>query len=266
MRSAGWYLLAAALAGCGSQPRGVKLDLHFSTSCPATPKSYDLQCVEALEGQVLDEDGVVLSSQCNELSSATFVSAYELVNSTELVPVLENVAPRAKAMIGLRGYHARLSDLCQEDGLMFWGRSDVIDLTDLDLTRVDIDIECRDDCDCESFADEDPACPLAFGETQRVCAPTFECGKSCDSTPECWDSAAECVDNVCRPLAPGQMCDDCFSANDCGDGLACVRHTTTSPFVDETFCALLCPAEGLTACPGRMGCLRVDGEELTILP
>lgn len=255
-------------AGCGNQSRGVRLDINFHSSCTTSPGNYNIECVSAVEAWLLDKNSETLESDCTELDSGAFQSAYELVKGGELVPVLENIRPRENVMIELRGYHGIVRDACREpesplDDLMFWGRSGLVDLTDESLEKIDIDIECRAGCDCKEL-DDNPACPLALAETTRVCSPPLRCRQTCNGTSECWDSAMPCSNNECQPYDE-QMCFACDSANDCGEGLVCVRHTTD--YVED-FCAKICPlfATGLDACPGKMGCLTVDGEKLTLLP
>ncbi len=263
-------LLISVLAGCGNQPRGIRIDVKTGASCTATPSGYNIECVSAFEARLLDENLEVLETNCAEVSAGVFESANDLYTVTEVVPVLENIQPREAIYIELRGYHDLVvSEQCQQetpsrDDLMFWGRSALLDMTDDSLEVIDIDIECRDACDCGAI-DNDAACPLALTESVRVCTPPLLCRSSCGSSADCWDDEVSCQAEHCAPKLEEGMCFACDSNLDCTDGLACVSHTTGE--LTERFCARLCASDTeLVACPDTMGCLLPDGEDLVLLP
>jgi len=261
-------LLISMLAGCGNQPRGIRIDVNFGASCTTTASIYNIECVSAFETRLLDANGDPQVTHCTEVSAGVFKHAGDLVTVEEVVPVLENVQPREAAFLEIRGYHNLVHEPCQQeipsrDDLMFWGRSELLDLTDDSLKAVKVDIECRDACDCGALGVDD-ACPLAFTDSIRVCTPPLVCRASCETDADCWDGELSCKAERCSPEPEG-MCFECDSDLDCTADLVCVSHTVGK--LTERFCARSCPSDTeLVACPGKMWCLLPNEEDLVLLP
>jgi hypothetical protein len=263
-------MCAIGLAACGGEPRSVKLDVVTATSCL---QPYDISCVSALRVKMWGPDRAY-RGHCVDLSDAG-IDEFGDFSRAEKTLVLEEVRARAEVRIEVRGYRRPDTETppCDVPGrpdadvhLMFWGASALVDLTAPDLdpaspgnnSVIPVEVECRPKCDCHFIG---TSCPTAL--EHGICGPpvTRLCGeRGCSDDLACWDGMGLCQDEVCLPQ-PDQFCYECASSDACASGV-CVRHTVSSPAIDESFCSTSCPPAGpiYVPCPSGTGCRRLgDG-------
>jgi hypothetical protein len=261
-------MLAGLAAACGDTgPRPVQLQLITRGSC--SPSAYDLSCVRSLRVQMFSEERSY-RAQCLTLSPA-FESWGDLVSSRDLLFVLEGVRARANVRIEIRGYHNRIeNDPCEslnDESLMFWGTSQLVDLSQPDTDNVVVHVDCRPKCDCRLI--DNGACTAAL--VRGVCAPRLllTCrDRAC--TTGCFDGLLDCDSGTCVPSGGG-MCFDCAASSEC-DSNMCIHHTyqVGNYDIDEAFCAYepLCPPPSgwAHACPEGLPCTQIDGVSFSLLP
>ncbi len=257
------FLLTWVLSCVPGDLAPVRLELLVRGSCPPSTASYDISCVQALSVGLVGADGRRFRSACTVLAGK-YPSLVDLIASDDVVTVLERIRARHNVRLELRAYKGSdgepCSDLNDQD-LMFWGASDVVDLSDEALTEVVVSIECRPDCDCADLADP-VRCPadLPMGACAR--AANLTCRRSCDPADgACYGGAAECTTNVCdgNPGAtccgnpPDGLCMPCSTSADCASDM-CIENTQTN----ERFCSEACPPLPWSyPCPLHMSCKRI---------
>lgn len=253
----GTYLIC----GCGPETRAIQIELVAKGSCfPAT--SFNIECVNSLRANLV-EDGKNIRSECTVLTG--YLQLQELVGHKGQKFILEDLPARQKAKIELQGFHTFGDiDPCTtltNERLVFWGSSAEVDLSNKDLDRIIVSVECRPECDCRGIG-VFPTCPSDF--SYGVCGPPtlYTCRqRACQSDIDCFDGQMACFDKtVCVPKAPQSMGADCGNDSDCLSGV-CVHHTANdaTKVIDEHYCAETCPAADGSAvvCPSGMSCKRL---------
>jgi len=257
------FLLAASLFfafGCKRvKQRKIKLDLQTRPSCQAASTNYNLTCVAALEVRVLSATKEIIASRCHEISTP-YLDFQDLITSG--LTILEDVNPQIDVTIELRAYHAQVDVACSTAGLsdnnlMFWGESEVANITDKTDTEIRIFTECRPDCPCDQLGTTDCSLVLDRGG----CAPVVEnrtCLKSCSDNDDCYGGQLLCNALVCQ-AGDGNYCDTCAGASDCTSLTDGFCMSTPQQVGTEEICTTPCPAVGsATPCPTQMSCKKLD--------
>jgi hypothetical protein len=255
-----WSLLAA---GCPAplpprEPVGLSLQIATRQSCGVlSGLDYDTSCLGAVYARIVDDTNATIVEQCATLTDAPSELG-ALLRGDALLSLGGVSTNRAQVRFEVRGLHAATLDadaLCDDAGnddhWLFWGASDVIDLSAFDKDPapspvVPVFVDCRDctfACEgqtCFGCGGFGALCPSALPPS--VCVPTSTCDRSCDSDEECFPGAPSCIGNSCTSTgAPnGDTCAPCSSSADCVGAVGrCVVRNNAAVGV----CAPLCPAE-----------------------
>jgi hypothetical protein len=249
-------------------PAELALKFVLRQSCGnPDPLEYDTSCLHSVDFRVFDEErNTPVYSECRILDEVP-TTMRALLNGDPIID-FSRLSTNSKVSFEVRGLHgvgleaSERQQLCanavDNKQWLFWGESDVIDLSKYDQVDggvsplIDIVVDCRD-CftddqdECASgqcfgclAIDEEitGVCPAEF--PLSVCAPAVRCGKPCDNDDDCFEGALDCVDERCVPYAEQEtagLCTPCVPGNGtCGD-LACVGE----PGDATGFCAPLCP-------------------------
>lgn len=278
--------LLATLAGCpDAEPRPpVPLSIQIGTrqSCGVfSGLDYDTSCLSAVSVVVKDATSrQVLSETCTNLAErkpelGTLLRGDPVVNfgglSTDRSVIFEVRGLQDKGADGVD----RCEDADNDNHWLFWGESDVVDLTAFDkdggTALVRIVVDCRDcafsctDGDCFGCAALDDTCPLALPESFCVPGVSFECDKRCDEDDDCFEGARTCLaSGRCDTVTPtGGLCSPCAlidgAVDGCGEGFTCVGP----PGSTQGFCAESCPDH---FCVQGTRCNRVGNNLITITP
>lgn len=282
-------LLLLVVVGCTVEapprpPVSLSLQLQTKQSCGVfSGLDYDTSCLSAVYVAVKDEAGVVLSERCTTLAlDARRAELGELLRGDPVVD-LSGVSTNKDAVVfEVRGMHdkgAEGVDRCaeaeNENHWLFWGESDVVDLSALDgkdekNVVVPVVVDCRDcafDCspatDCFGCAALNVTCPLELPESFCVPGVAFECDKRCDDDGDCFEGARTCLESGrCDTReATGGLCSPCAlidgAVDGCADGFTCVGP----PGSTQGFCAESCPQH---FCVQGTRCNRVGNNLITI--
>jgi hypothetical protein len=267
-------LLLLPLAVCGGDAaRQVRIELLHRSSCGVSTARYDTSCLQAVTVQMVSTDGRRFRKQCT-LLGGSYPTLQDLLASTRVEAFLEDVRARSSVFIELKAFHGLGGKLCPDppdSGLMLWGVSEIVDLTDPTVDVVALPFECRPSCDCEAIDAGDCTQSLLPG----VCAPPprLYCRKQCAASQDCFDGLASCTGacepgvgpsgaTCCEESSSKGMCSYCAGDADCASR-RCVlnRHDTEPNDPPERFCAESCPAlPDVSPCPSGMSCRKVgDG-------
>jgi hypothetical protein len=263
-------------------PVALSLQIGTRQSCGVfSGLDYDTSCLSAVYVAVRDADGGgLVVEQCTRLE-ARKAELGELLRG-EAVLDFSGVSTDRRVIFEVRGMHdkgADGADRCQdaedENHWLFWGESDVVDLTAFDdeggNVVVPVVVDCRDcafacepgDCfGCDAIG---RTCPLDTPESFCVPGVAFQCDKRCDDDGDCFEGARACLDTgFCDTREPtGGLCSPCALidgvVDGCGDGFTCVGP----PGSTQGFCAESCPAH---FCVQGTRCNRIGNNLITITP
>lgn len=257
------FLLCLGLIACPDQnDRQIRVEPILRRSCSPTT-TYEISCVRSLMLELTDDSGQRIKNRCTA-AVGEFVTMQDLVTIDHVVKLLDGVKEEKNVRLELRGYHSIDKEPCTnltDADLIFWGTSSPFDLTNTELKVVNVNIECRPECDCTAIETEPSRCPTALQSGMCFADIDTSCRKSCTATEQCYGGIINCQNNQCIGDS-GEMCATCTSSNQCGVG-PCVQNVNTN----EAFCAMACPSPGLAEpCPSGMRCQKIDGAPFSTLP
>ncbi|MBI3180075.1 MAG: hypothetical protein HYZ27_10465, partial [Deltaproteobacteria bacterium] len=218
-------LVLAAWACVPGDLAPVRLELLVRGSCPPSTATYDISCVQALTVGLVGADDTRFRTDCTVLAGQ-YATLVDLIASQQLTTVLEHIRARNDVRLELRAYKGADGEPCSDlddSNLMFWGSSELVDLSDESLTEVIVSIECRPDCDCADLADP-VRCPAELPVGACARAANLTCRRSCNPVDgACYGGAAQCSTNVCDGdpdttccgNPPNGLCMSCTTSADC---------------------------------------------------
>lgn len=259
-------LLVVACSGDQGE-RTIRLELLPQPSCGVSTRNYDSSCVKSLQVRIVDSGGAVLESQCTELTEP-LGSIHDYVSLRDVFPVLDGVEIRSGVRVEWRGYHAVGVDACvdlSDTQLMFWGRSEPVDLASVSKTNtpdvIELPFECRPSCDCGAIDEAPESCPVIL--EPGICAPlkNFRCRRSCSDGKACQGSlTCDAELELCLP-EDSALCAECDGSEDCDSGI-CVENSSNG----ESFCSQECPTtDSAAVCPAPTSC-HAPGSVFTLVP
>jgi hypothetical protein len=263
----------------------VELSLQLGTrqSCGVFSGSdYDTACLQALHIVVRNFPGRnVLLETCTTLSPRR-AALGDIVRGAP-VDRFGGLSAEGQVTFEVHGLHDKGdegSDRCEDaaviDHWLFWGESEPVDLAALDddggALVVPVFVDCRDCAITEGCAGGDcfgcaglgaGTCPVDVPESFCVPGVSFQCGKRCTTTRDCFGGARACLDTgYCdTKTVTGGTCSPCGVVEGVVEGCAAGFTCVGPPGATLGFCAESCPEH---FCVDGTRCNRV-GNNLTVI-